>query len=84
MIKKNTERPLNDKEYDCYFKNNTKYHSIAVTKPNALLAKLLSNHDWDRFCLNCFYNFQMDAKLNKHQPFCKNCSQLEIAMLKKV
>ena len=29
--------------------NNTKYNYNAVKKPNALLAKLLSNHDVDRF-----------------------------------
>ena len=27
-------------------------------KPKALLAKLLSNWNGDKFCLNCFGNFQ--------------------------
>ena len=34
--------------------NNSNYHYIAVTKPNALLAKL---HNGDTFYLNCFGNF---------------------------
>ena len=82
-MKKIAERSLNDKEHDYYFKNNTKYHYIAVTKLSVSLAKLLSNHDEDRFCLNNICNFQTDAKLNKHQLFYKNHNQLETAMLKK-
>ena len=42
--------------------NSSKYHYIAVTKQNALLAKFLSNHDEDRFSSNCFCNFQTDKK----------------------
>ena len=57
---------FNDKEFDSYFMNNQKHHNIAVTKPNALLAEFLSNHTGDRFCLNCFCNFQTDEILINH------------------
>ena len=67
--------------HDYYF--NTKYHYIAVTKLTVSLAKPLSNHDEDRFCLSNFCNIQTDAKLNKHQLFYKNHNPLETAMLKK-
>lgn len=48
---------LNDEEFDDCFVNNTKYNYAAVTKPNSVLAKFLSKHDGDRFCLNCFADF---------------------------
>ena len=41
-IRKNSERPLNNKDYDYYSMSNCKYHYIAVTKPNALLGKSVS------------------------------------------
>ena len=50
-------RMLNDEEFDDCFVNNTKYNYAAVTKPNSVLAKFLSKHDGDRFCLNCFADF---------------------------
>ena len=40
-----------DKEYDCYFMINSKYHEMALMKPNAFLAKFLSHLHWYRFCL---------------------------------
>ena len=42
---------------------NNKYDYIAVTNPNALLAKFLWNHDDDKFSVDCFCNFQTDKKL---------------------
>ena len=37
----------------------------------ALLAKFLSNHGKDRFCLNCFCNFEKDEKLMSFTCFIK-------------
>ena len=76
ILKKNVERSFKDKEYDYYFMNTSKYHYIAVTKPNTLLAKPLSNHDGHRFYLNCFCNFQKDGKRNKHRLFCKGVTHI--------
>lgn len=47
--------------------NYQKFHNISVTKANALLAKHLSNHEGERFCLNCFYNFPTVEILKKHE-----------------
>ena len=44
--------------------NNSKYYYIAVRKPNALLAKFLSKHDRERFCLNGFGTFKLTKTLN--------------------
>ena len=60
---KTDENLLNDKEYDYDHINNSNYHYIAVTKLNALLVKVSSHHDKDRFCLNWFYKFQTDRNL---------------------
>lgn len=49
--------------------NNSKYRFIPVTKPNTLSAAFLSNHDRNRFYLNCFCNFQLGEKLKQHQKF---------------
>ena len=59
-------------KYDFNFCNNKKYHYIAATKPNALLAKFLSNHDGDKFCLNYFVNFENEELIKKHKKFFEN------------
>lgn len=48
--------------------NKSKYHHVAVTEPNDLLAKILSNHEGNRFCSSYFFIFQTDAthKRQKH------------------
>lgn len=51
---RNAKEPLNHFSF-C----NKKYHYIVVITANTLLAKLLSNWDGDKFCLNCFGNIQM-------------------------
>ena len=39
-----------------YKKSN--YHYLAKAKLNLLLANVLSKHISDKFCLNCFLNFE--------------------------
>ena len=63
--------------------NNNKYHHIAATKPNVLLAKFLSNHEGDRFRLNCCFNFQTDELLKEHEKFCKNHDPIDTLIPKK-
>ena len=74
-IEENPKKWLNDKEYDCCSMNNSKHHYTAITKPNVLLAKFLSNHDGEGFCLNCFCNFQTENNLSKnvHNTKCNYC-----------
>ena len=69
MYLKNIKKPLGEKEYD--FNNNKKYHYIVVTKPTVLLAKFLSNCDNDKFCSNCFSNFQNKQLIEKYNILCK-------------
>ena len=63
--------------------NNSKYHYIAVTKPNASLTKFLSKRDRDRFCLNCFSNFQTDEKLKEHEKSCRKPDHVELEIPEK-
>ena len=63
--------------------NNSKYHYIAVTKLKALLAKFFSKHDWNRFCINCFGNFQADEKLTNIKSHVKIIMMLNWNYLKK-
>ena len=71
-ILKNAKRPLTNKEYHFNFDNNNKYHYFAATKPNALLAKSLSNRGSDKFCLNCFGNFENEELIEKHKKVCES------------
>ena len=71
FITKNVEKLGSDKEYDYSFMDNSKYHYIAVTKPNSLLAGFLSNHGGDRFSLKYFCSFQTNKTINQHKLFCK-------------
>ena len=63
--------------------NNSKCLYIAVTKPNTLLAKFLSKHNKDRFCLNCFSNFQTDEKHKEHEKSCRIHNHVELEMSEK-
>lgn len=48
---------LNVNEFNYNFGNNKKYHYIAVTNLNALLAKLLSIYDGNKCPLNMYQYF---------------------------
>ena len=68
----NAKRPLTNKEYHFSFDNHNKYRYFAATKPNALLAKSVSNRDNDKFCLNCFGNFKNEELIEKHKKVCES------------
>ena len=34
---------------------------------SSLLKGITSNHDWDFYCLNCFYSYRTENKLKKHE-----------------
>ena len=62
---------MSDKGIDYNFGNNEEIY-IAVTKHNALFAKLLSDYDSNKICSNYFKNFQNIKILTKHKNYCKN------------
>ena len=52
-------------------------------EPNVLLAKVLLNHDGDKFCLNCFCNFEIEEMNKKHETFCESRDYIDRNPLKK-
>lgn len=67
---KKAKKAVSDKDYDFDFVNNKKYHYIAVTKPNILLEKFIIC-DGDKFCFNCFSNFQNEVLIKKQKVLWK-------------
>ena len=61
----------------------SKYHYIAVTKSNTLLAEFSSKRERDRFYLNYFSNFQLDEKLKEHGKSCRNDHHVELEIPEK-
>ena len=43
---------------------------LAVKKPSALLRGITSIHHGDFYCLNCFYSFTIENKLQSHKKAC--------------
>ena len=59
-----------------------KWHYLAVSNLPALLAKKLSNHDGDLYCLNCFNSYTTKNKLKEHEEICNNNDSCRIQMPK--
>ena len=49
-----------------------KWHYLAVKKLSALLRGITSKHQGDVYCLNCFYSFATENKLQSHKRACQN------------
>ena len=43
-----------------------KWHYLAVKSLSALLRGIISNHDGDFYCLNCFHSYHTNNALKKH------------------
>ena len=59
-----------------------KWHYLAVTNLSVSLAKKLSNHDGDFYCLNCFNSYTTENKLKKHEEVCNNHDSCHIEIPK--
>ena len=49
-----------------------KWHYLAVKELSALLRGIISKHEGDFYCLNCFHSFRTENKLKKHTKVCEN------------
>ena len=45
---------------------------LAVKKLSALLRGMISNHNGDFYCLNCFRAYTTEGKLEFHKKLCEN------------
>ena len=49
-----------------------KWHYPAVKNVPALLRGIISNHNGDFYCLNCFYSYNTERKPQKHERVCND------------
>ena len=47
-----------------------KWHYLALKSLLALLRWIMSNHNGDFYCLNCFHSYRTNNKLKKHEKAC--------------
>lgn len=73
---------LNNEGHNYCFIKGSKYHSIAVTKLSDF-SIIFKRHARDRFCVNCFANFQINEKLEQHQKPCLVHKHTELEILGK-
>ena len=51
--------------------NGEGWHYIAVKKLPALLREVMSKHNGDCYCLDCFHSFRTKNKLESHKKVCE-------------
>ena len=47
-------------------------HYLAIKKISGLLRGIISNHNGDFYCLNCFHSYTTKKKLKKHERICRD------------
>ena len=60
--------------------NGESWHYLVVKSSSRLLRGIISNHDGDFYCLNCFHSYRTKNKLNAHKKICKNHEYCHIEM----
>ena len=59
-----------------------KWYYVAVKKLSPLLRGIISKHDGDFYCLNCFQSYRTKDTLSKHKDVCENHDYCYIEMAK--
>ena len=49
-----------------------KWHYLVVKNLSRLLRGITSNHKEDSYCLNCFYSYRTENKVEAHKNICEN------------
>ena len=49
-----------------------RWHYLSVKKLSPLLRGIISKHQGDFYCLNCFHSFATENKLESYKKTCKN------------
>ena len=57
-----------------------KWHYLAVKSLPALLNGIISNHNGDFYCLNCFRAYNTKNKLETHKKICENYDYCHVEM----
>ena len=58
-----------------------KWHYLAVNNLSALLRRIISNHNGDFYCLNCFHLYSTKSKLKRHEIVCNDNDYCYVEML---
>ena len=56
------------------------WHYIAVKRLPALFRRIISKHDEDFYCLNCFHSYSKTGKLEKHKDLCEKYDYYDVQM----
>ena len=51
---------------------NTSWQYLAVKNMSGLFRGIISNHNGDFYCLNCFHSYTIENKLKQHKRICEN------------
>ena len=57
-----------------------KWHYLVAKNLSGLLKGITSNHKEDFYCLNCFYSYSTENKLEAHKKICENHDYCHIEM----
>ena len=57
-----------------------KWHYLVVKNLSGLLRGITSNHKEDFCCLNCFYSYRTENKLEAHKKICENHDYCRVEM----
>ena len=57
-----------------------KWHYLVVKNLSRLLRGITSNHKEDLYCLNCFYSYRTENKLEAHKKICENHDYCHVEM----
>ena len=52
--------------------NGENWHYLTVKNLSGLLRGIISNHEGDFYCLNCFHSYRTKNKLEAHKKICEN------------
>ena len=71
MSKYNNERD-NDVNLLMTTDGTSNWHYLVVKRISGLLRGIISNHNGDFYCLNCFHPYTTEKKLKKHERICND------------
>ena len=59
------------------------WHYLAVKSLPALFRRIISNHNGDSYCLNCYHSYSTKDRLKKHEKLCNEHDYCHVEMPKK-
>ena len=60
--------------------DSEKWHYLAVKSLSALFRGIISDHNGDFYCLNCFHSYSTKNRLKKHERVCRDHDHCHVEM----